>query len=64
MVVSRDRRMFKLSQLALLGALWPLSALAAWTEVSSRHLIVYSEGSQEETRTLVEQLERLDQSMR
>jgi tetratricopeptide (TPR) repeat protein len=50
--------------LALLLVLWPAVAEARWREASSRHFVIYSEGSESELRTFAEQLERFDGALR
>ena len=56
-------RLIKLAQLALLlGA--PAAAKAEWREASSRHFLVYSEGSTQSVQDFATKLEKFDKAMR
>lgn len=52
------------SLLAIALLLSPAAALAEWREASSRHFVVYSEGSEESLRDFATKLERYDKAMR
>jgi tetratricopeptide (TPR) repeat protein len=56
-------RLIKFAWLALLLCL-PGPALAEWREASSRHFLVYSEGSAESLREFAAKLEKFDKAMR
>jgi tetratricopeptide (TPR) repeat protein len=55
-----------LSKLLLLGglAVSSIPAQAAWTEASTRHFVVISEGKPEDVRQFAEKLERFDRALR
>jgi hypothetical protein len=56
-------RMIKFAWLALLVCA-PGAARAEWREASSRHFLVYSEGSAESVRDFAAKLEKFDKAMR
>jgi tetratricopeptide (TPR) repeat protein len=49
---------------ALLLLMWPGSARAEWREASTRHFVIYSEGTEAELRATAEELERFDRTLR
>ncbi|HEX8224917.1 MAG TPA: hypothetical protein VF605_13945 [Allosphingosinicella sp.] len=56
-------RLIKLAWLALLACA-PAAARAEWREASSRHFLVYSEGSAQSVRDFATKLEKFDKAMR
>jgi Flp pilus assembly protein TadD len=56
-------RLIKLAWLAMLLCA-PAPALAEWREASSRHFLVYSEGTEQSVRDFATKLERFDKAMR
>ncbi|HEX8124107.1 MAG TPA: hypothetical protein VF548_00830 [Allosphingosinicella sp.] len=56
-------RLIKFAWLALLACL-PAAAKAEWREASSRHFLVYSEGSEQSLREFATKLEKFDKAMR
>jgi hypothetical protein len=56
-------RLISLAWLALLLCA-PAPALAEWREASSRHFLVYSEGSEQSVRDFATKLEKFDKAMR
>jgi tetratricopeptide (TPR) repeat protein len=56
-------RLLKLAWLALLACA-PAQAHAEWREASSRHFLVYSEGSAQSVRDFAGKLEKFDKAMR
>jgi tetratricopeptide (TPR) repeat protein len=57
------KRSIKLALTALLLCS-PAAALAEWREASSRHFLVYSEGSEQSVREFATKLEKFDKAMR
>ena len=56
-------RLFRLAWLALL-VFAPAAARAEWREASTKHFVVYSEGSAQSTRDFATKLEKFDKAMR
>lgn len=56
--------MTRLLLAALLLLAWPAAARAEWREASTRHFVIYSEGSEAELRATAEELERFDRTLR
>lgn len=58
--------MYRSIKLALTALLLcsPAAALAEWREASSRHFLVYSEGSEQSVREFATKLEKFDKAMR
>jgi len=56
-------RLIGLAALALLASM-PAAARAEWREASSRHFLVYSEGSEQSLRDFATKLEKFDKAMR
>lgn len=56
-------RLIKFAWLALLVCV-PAAAMAEWREASSKHFLVYSEGSEQSLRDFATKLEKFDKAMR
>lgn len=57
-------RLLRLALLALGLSVLPGPALAEWREASSKHFLVYSEGSEQSVRDFATKLEKFDKAMR
>jgi tetratricopeptide (TPR) repeat protein len=62
-LVGMMNRLLRLAWLALL-VFAPAAARAEWREASTRHFVVYSEGSAQSTRDFATKLEKFDKAMR
>jgi len=58
------KRLFRLAVLILGLSLLPEPALAEWREASSKHFLVYSEGSAQSVQEFATKLEKFDKAMR
>jgi hypothetical protein len=56
--------LLRLALFALSLSLLPVPAAAEWREASSRHFLVYSEGSEQSLREFATKLEKFDKAMR
>ena len=56
--------LFRLAALLLGVSLLPAPALAEWREASSKHFVVYSEGSAQSVQDFATKLEKFDKAMR